>query len=159
MVLIVTQCAVNIRLESWWAMLSCQDLQDSNWIQYLAITLARIVFLICWREWRRTYLSLPWTYECIRLWKMLRDRLEPLMLEAIRQSQFTNNDATRLLVRSREIPDDPLKYTIEYVQAALSLEKMLCVMLYDEDIRHPHVARRENLQGFFHCRFRCRQSS
>lgn len=62
---------------------------------------------------------------------MLRDRLEPLMLESIRQSQFTNKDAIRLLVRSRETPDDPLKYTIEYVQAALSLEKKLCVMLYD----------------------------
>ena len=67
---------------------------------------------------------------------MLRERLEPLMLEDIRQSQFTNNDATRLLVRSRETPDAPLKYnTIEYVQAALSLEKKLCVMLYDEGTR------------------------
>ena len=67
--------------------------------------------------------------------EMLREKLEPLMLEAIRQSKFTNNDGTRLLVRSRETPDDPLKYTIEYVQAALSLEKKLCVMLYDEGTR------------------------
>ena len=34
--------------------------------------------------------------------EMLRERLEPLMLEAIRQSKFTNNDATRLLVRRRK---------------------------------------------------------
>ena len=70
-----------------------------------------------------------------QIMEMLREKLEPLMLEAIRQSKFTNNDGTRLLVRSRETPDDPLKYTIEYVQAALSLEKKLCVMLYDEGTR------------------------
>lgn len=67
-----------------------------------------------------------------------------MMLEAIRQSQFTNNDATRLLVRSRETPDDPLKYTIEYVQAALSLEKKLCVMLYDEGTRD-HMLQEEKI--------------
>lgn len=70
-----------------------------------------------------------------QIMEMLREKLEPLMLEAIRQSKFTNNDGTRLLVRSRETPDDPLEYTIEYVQAALSLEKKLCVMLYDEGTR------------------------
>ena len=68
-------------------------------------------------------------------YEMLRERLEPLMLEAIRQSKFTNNDATLLLVRSMKTPDDPLKYTIEYAQAVLSLEKKLCVMLYDEGTR------------------------
>lgn len=83
-------------------------------------------------------------YECIRLWKMLRERLEPLMLEAIRQSQFTNNDATRLLVRSRETPDAPQKYTIEYVLAVLSLEKKLCVMLYDEGTRD-HMLQEEKI--------------
>ncbi len=70
-----------------------------------------------------------------QIMEMLREKLEPLMLEAIRQSKFTNNDGTRLLVRSRETPEDPFKYTIEYVQAALSLEKKLCVMLYDEGTR------------------------
>ena len=70
-----------------------------------------------------------------QIMEMLREKLEPLMLEAIRQSKFTNNDGTRLLVRSRETPKDPLKYTIEYVQATLSLEKKLCVMLYDEGTR------------------------
>ena len=70
-----------------------------------------------------------------QIMEMLREKLEPLMLEAIRQSKFTNNDATRLLVRSRETPKDPMKYTIEYVQAALSLEKKLVVVLYDEGTR------------------------
>ena len=63
---------------------------------------------------------------------MLRERLEPLMLEAIRQSKYTNNDGTRLLVRSRDLEDEPFKYQIEYIQAALSMEKKLVVMLYDD---------------------------
>ena len=79
-----------------------------------------------------------------QIMEMLRERLEPLMLEVIRKSQFTNNDATRLLVRSRETPEDPLKYTIEYVQAALSLEKKLCVMLYDEGTRD-HMLQEEKI--------------
>ncbi len=79
-----------------------------------------------------------------QIMEMLREKLEPLMLEAIRQSLFTNNDATRLLVRSRETHDDPLKYTIEYVQATLSLEKRLCVMLYDEGTRD-HMLQEEKI--------------
>lgn len=76
--------------------------------------------------------------------EVLRERLEPLMLAATRQSKFTNNDATRLLVRSRETPGDPMKYTIEYVQAALSLEKKLVVMLYDEGTRD-HMLQEEKI--------------
>ena len=79
-----------------------------------------------------------------QIMEMLREKLEPLMLEAIRQSKFTNNDATRLLVRSRETPDDPFKYTIEYVQATLSLEKKLCVMLYDDGTRD-HMLQEEKI--------------
>lgn len=63
---------------------------------------------------------------------MLRERLEPLMLESIRQSKYTNNDGTRLLVRSRDSKDQPFDYQIEYIQAALSIEKKLVVMLYDD---------------------------
>lgn len=44
---------------------------------------------------------------------MLRERLEPLMLESIRQSKYTNNDGTRLLVRSRDLEDEPFDYQIE----------------------------------------------
>ena len=63
---------------------------------------------------------------------MLRERLEPLMLESIRQSKYTNNDGTRLLVRSRDSKDQPFDYQIEYIRAALSMEKKLVVMLYDD---------------------------
>lgn len=79
-----------------------------------------------------------------QIMEMLSERLEPLMLEAIRQSKFTNNDATRLLVRSRETPDDPLKYTIKNVQAVLSLEKKLCVMFYDKGTRD-HMLQEEKI--------------
>lgn len=73
-----------------------------------------------------------WMHQII---SMLRGRLEPLMLEAIRQSKYTNNDGTRLLVRSRDLEDEPFKYQIEYIQAALSMEKKLVVMLYDDGTR------------------------
>ena len=79
-----------------------------------------------------------------QIMEMLRMKLEPLMLDVIRQSQFTNNDGTRLLVRSRENQGEPLKYNIEYVQATLSLEKKLCVMLYDEGTRD-HMLQEEKI--------------
>lgn len=44
---------------------------------------------------------------------VLRERLEPLMLEAIRQSKFTNNDGTRLLARSKNADGKTFKYKIE----------------------------------------------
>lgn len=75
---------------------------------------------------------------------VLRERLEPLMLEAIRQSKFTNNDGTRILVRGRDADGRPFKYKIEYIQAALSLEKKLCVMLYDEGTRD-HTLQEEKI--------------
>ena len=65
----------------------------------------------------------------------VRERLEPLILEAIRQSKFTNNDGTRLLVRSRDPESGDLSYSVEYIQAALSMEKKLVVMLYEEGSR------------------------
>lgn len=71
-------------------------------------------------------------------------QLEPLMLEAIRQSKYTNNDGTRLLVRSRETKDMPFEYNIGYIQAALSLEKRLVVMLYDEGTRS-HTLQEEKI--------------
>ena len=69
----------------------------------------------------------------------LRERLEPLILAAIKQSKFTNNDGTRLLVRSRDEESGDVSYSIEYIQAALSLEKKLVVMLYDEGSRGHEV--------------------
>lgn len=79
-----------------------------------------------------------------QLMEMLRLKLEPLMPDEIRQSKFTNNDGTRLLVRSRKTSDDPQKYNTEYVQAVLSLEKKLCVMLYDEGTRD-HMLQEEKV--------------
>ena len=73
-----------------------------------------------------------WMHQII---SVLRERLEPLMLEAIRQSKYTNNDGTRLLVRSRDSKDQPFEDQIEYIQAALSMEKKLVVMLYDNGTR------------------------
>ena len=73
-----------------------------------------------------------WMHQIIEL---LRLRLEKLMIAAIRQSKFTMNDETRILVRSRLSKDEPFKYNMEYIQAALSLEQNLVVMLYKDGSR------------------------
>ena len=65
----------------------------------------------------------------------LRERLEPLILAAIKRSKFTNNDGTRLLVRSGDSETGDVSYKIEYIQAALSKEKRLVAMLYEEGSR------------------------
>ena len=65
----------------------------------------------------------------------LRKRLEPLILAAIKRSKFTNNDGTRLLVRSGDAETGDVSYKIEYIQAALSMEKRLVAMLYEEGSR------------------------
>lgn len=81
-----------------------------------------------------------------QIMEVLREKLEPLMLEAIRQSKFTNNDGTRLLVRSRETPDDPLKYTIEYVQAVLSFKDSSIVgFVADRAPQYPAIVK--DLEG------------
>ena len=67
-----------------------------------------------------------WMYEIM---KCLRERLQGLMLEVIKSSTYTNNDETRILVRNL-MEDKPDKYKVEYIHAALSLEKKLVVMLY-----------------------------
>ncbi len=77
----------------------------------------------------------------------LRERLEPLILSAIRQSKFTNNDGTRLLVRSRDEKTGEVSYSVEYIQAALSLEKKLVVMLYEEGSRGHEVQEERIFKG------------
>lgn len=69
--------------------------------------------------------------------------LEALMLEAIRQSFFVQNDETRILVRSRENMNAPFKYKIEYIHAELSQEVKLLVMKYEEGSRD-HSIQEEN---------------
>lgn len=77
----------------------------------------------------------------------LRERLEPLILAAIRQSKFTNNDGTRLLVRSRDENTDDVSYSVEYIQAALSLEKKLVAMLYKEGSRGHELQEEKIFRG------------
>ena len=72
-----------------------------------------------------------WMHEIM---KCLRERLQSLMLEVIKSSTYTNNDETRILVRNL-LEDKPDKYKVEYIHAALSLEKKLVVMLYGEGSR------------------------
>lgn len=62
-----------------------------------------------------------WMHEIM---KCLRERLQDLMLEVIKSSIYTNNDETRILVRNL-LEDKPDKYKVEYIHAALSLEKKL----------------------------------
>ena len=64
----------------------------------------------------------------------LRERLLPLMIEVVKLSTYTNNDETRILVRNL-LEDKPDKYKVEYIHAALSLEKKMVVMLYGEGSR------------------------
>lgn len=81
-----------------------------------------------------------WMHEIM---KYLRLNLEELMLEAIRQSFFTQNDETRILVRSRENMNAPFKYKVEYIHAELSNEVKLLVMKYEEGSRD-HSIQEEN---------------
>jgi hypothetical protein len=77
-----------------------------------------------------------------RVMNLMRERLDPLMCEVFRQSFTSNNDETRLMVRSREGDDGSFKYKVEYIHAALSLEKKLVVMLYDEGSRSHEVQKK-----------------
>ena len=81
-----------------------------------------------------------WMHEIM---KFLRQNLEELMLEEIRRSFFTQNDETRILVRSRENMNDPFKYRVEYIHAELSQEVKLLVMKYEEGSRD-HSIQEEN---------------
>ena len=81
-----------------------------------------------------------WMHEIM---KHLRLQLEELMLEEIRKSFFTQNDETRILVRSREDKNAPFKYNVEYIHAELSQEVKLLVMKYKEGSRD-HSIQEEN---------------
>ena len=77
----------------------------------------------------------------------LRTRLEALMLEVIRSCNFVQNDETRILVRSRKNKDEKFKYNMEYIHAALSLEKKLVVMLYKEGSRSHEIPEEKIFKG------------
>lgn len=65
------------------------------------------------------------------------------MLEAVRKFFFTQNDETRILVRSRESKNAPFKYNVEYIHAELSQEVKQLVMKYEEGSRD-HSIQEEN---------------
>ena len=69
----------------------------------------------------------------------LRKRLLDLMLEVLKESKYTHNDETRILVRNLADENAPSKYKIEYIHAALSMEKKLVVMLYGEGSRSHEI--------------------
>ena len=73
----------------------------------------------------------------------LRERLLSLMIEVVKSSTYTNNDETRILVRNL-MGDKPDKYKVEYIHAALSLEKKMVVMLYGEGSRS-HIIPEEQI--------------
>ena len=77
----------------------------------------------------------------------LRVRLEALMLEVMRSCSFVQNDETRILVRSRKSKEDNFKYNTEYIHAALSLEKILVVMLYKEGSRSHEIPEEKIFKG------------
>lgn len=77
----------------------------------------------------------------------LRERLEGLMLEAVRKSVYTHNDETRILVRSLKCGESQAKYNIEYIHAALSVEKKLIVMLYGEGSRSHDIPQQLLFEG------------
>ena len=47
----------------------------------------------------------------------LRERLGPVMLERIRQCVYTQNDESRIVVRSRESKEDKFKYNVECINS------------------------------------------
>ena len=47
----------------------------------------------------------------------LRERLGPVMLECIRQCVYTQNDESRIVVRSRESKEDKFKYNVECINS------------------------------------------
>lgn len=77
----------------------------------------------------------------------LRERLEQLMLEVIKKSIYTNNDETRILVRNLRCEESKAKYNVEYIHAALSVEKKLVVMLYGEGSRSHDIPQQMLFEG------------
>lgn len=65
----------------------------------------------------------------------LSKALMPGMVEAIRQSRFTHNDETRILVRSRGEDETEPSYKTEYIHGINSPEARLFLMLYDRGSR------------------------
>lgn len=84
-----------------------------------------------------------WMHKVI---KRMRDYLERPLQERLRQSTYTQNDETRLSVRSWNKVLGRYEYHTEYVHAMLSPEKRLVYMIYKEGSRS-HEIQKEIIQG------------
>lgn len=69
----------------------------------------------------------------------LKEVLLPEMEKAIKESRFTHNDETRILVRSKEKEEEKSSYNTEYIHGILSPEVKLFVMLYKKGSRSHEV--------------------
>lgn len=69
----------------------------------------------------------------------LHDLLMPEMIKAIKESRFTHNDETRILVRSQEEGEEKASYKTEYIHGILSPEANLFIMLYENGTRSHEV--------------------
>lgn len=74
-----------------------------------------------------------------RIMGYLYDKLYPPCLKIIKESHYTNNDGTRILVRSRKSKDEPFKYRIEYIHGVYSKEKLMFLTLYEDGSRSHEV--------------------
>lgn len=73
-----------------------------------------------------------WIHEVI---DGLYEVLMPEMEKAVKESRFTHNDETRILVRSQEKDGTSPSYKTEYIHGILSPEANLFMMLYKEGSR------------------------
>ena len=78
--------------------------------------------------------------------KKMRDCLDGPLKDRLRQSTYTQNDETRLSVRSKDDKTGRYSYHTEYVHAMLSPEKKLVYMTYDEGSRS-HKVQKEIIEG------------
>ena len=84
-----------------------------------------------------------WMHKVVR---RMRGHLERPLRERLRQSSYTQNDETRLSVRSWNKSLGRYEYHTEYVHAMLSPEKRLVYMTYKEGSRS-HEIQKEIIQG------------
>lgn len=78
--------------------------------------------------------------------KRMRDCLDGPLKNRLRQSTYTQNDETRLSVRSKDDKTGKYSYHTEYVHAMLSPEMKLVYMTYNEGSRS-HKIQKEIIEG------------
>ncbi len=83
-----------------------------------------------------------WTHNILT---PLRERMLPLMEEELRKSTVTQNDESRIDVKSWDEVLQRYKYNTEYIHMALSLERKIVVMEYKDGSRGASV----QLEAFF----------